>query len=60
MLCDVGVGKDAVIDVTEIVAETPAPTKTKDGSKSEETLDVKTDLTPDLEDDKMQVRIQYL
>ena len=56
MLCDVGVGKETVIDLTEVVAESSTAAKTKDSSKSADDSSAATQgPTPDLDEDKKQV-----
>ena len=53
MLCDAGVGKDAVIDMTEKVIEAPAKKASKTSGDSSETTP---EPTPELDEDKKQVK----
>ena len=53
MLCDVGVGKDAIIDMTEKVIEAPAK---KAAGKSGDSSETTPEPTPELDEDKKQVR----
>ena len=53
MLCDVGVGREAVIELSEIVVDTSAKSKTTDVSNSNDDSTGKQE--PELDDEKKQV-----
>ena len=53
MLCDVGVGREAVIELSEIVVDTSAKSKTTDMSNSNDSSGKQ---EPELDDEKKQVQ----
>ena len=55
MLCDVGVGREAVIELSEIVVETSTKSKTTDGSNSTDSTGKQ---EPEIDEDKKQVFIR--
>ena len=54
MLCDVGVGREAVIELSEIVVETSTKSKTTDGSNSTDSTGKQ---EPEIDEEKKQVFI---